>query len=32
MVPLADVKRLFGNYPTGSAQKAKDEMRKGWRD
>lgn len=30
--PIGQVKRLFGKYLTGSAQKAKDEMRAGWRD
>jgi antitoxin component of MazEF toxin-antitoxin module len=30
--PVTNVKRLFGRYPTGSAQEAKDEMREGWRD
>ena len=30
--PTGEVKRLFGKYPTGSAQKAKDEMRAGWLD
>ena len=30
--PAIDVTDLFGKYPTGSAQKAKDEMRAGWRD
>jgi len=30
--PTREVKRLFGKYPTGSAQKTKDEMRAGWRD
>jgi len=29
---VTDIKRLFGKYPTDSAQKAKNEMRKGWRD
>lgn len=27
-----DIKRLFGRYPTGNAQEAKEEMRAGWRD
>jgi DNA polymerase III epsilon subunit-like protein len=27
-----DAKRLFGKYPAGGAQKAKDKMRAGWRD
>lgn len=26
----ADIKHLFGKYPVGDAQKAKDEMREGW--
>ena len=30
--PVTDIKRLFGKYPTGSAQKAKEELRGGWRD
>lgn len=30
--PLQDIKRLFGRYPTGNAQEAKEEMRKGWHD
>lgn len=30
--PVTNVKRLFGRYPTGNAQKAKDEMRTGWHD
>ena len=30
--PVTDIKRLFGRYQTGSAQKGKDEMRAGWRD
>jgi antitoxin component of MazEF toxin-antitoxin module len=28
--PVTDTKRLFGKYPSGNAQKAKDEMRAGW--
>lgn len=30
--PVTDIKRLFGKYPSGDAQKTKDEMRAGWRD
>jgi antitoxin component of MazEF toxin-antitoxin module len=26
------VRRIFGKYPKGSAQEAKDEMRAGWHD
>lgn len=30
--PATGVKGLFGKYPTGSGQKAKEEMRTGWRE